>query len=61
MDKLLLKVAEAAELTSCSRSLGYQMVRSGEWKAIRVRSGYRIPIDELRRWIDEQMTKDEDQ
>lgn len=61
MDKLLLRVAEAAELASVSRSLGYQLVKSKEWKSIRVRNRYRVPMDELRRWIESQMAEDADQ
>lgn len=55
MDRILLRVGEAAELAGIGRSSGYELVRSGEWPAIRVGTSIRIPADALRRWVDDQL------
>jgi excisionase family DNA binding protein len=51
MEKLLLRVAEAAALVSISRSKGYELVASGQWPVVRIGRAVRVPVDELRAWV----------
>ena len=55
MEKMLVKVAEAADLASISRAKAYELVASGEWPSVRIGKTIRIPIDRLSDWIDEQI------
>lgn len=54
MDRLLLRVAEAAELMGISRSKAYEMISAGILPSVRVGGSLRIPVDELRAWIKNQ-------
>ena len=54
MEKLLLRVAEAAELASVSRSMAYELIARGQWPSVRVGSALRVPLAELRRWVEAQ-------
>jgi excisionase family DNA binding protein len=49
--RLLLRVAEAAELLGISRAKGYELAASGEIPVVRIGRATRIPLDALRRWI----------
>jgi excisionase family DNA binding protein len=51
MEKLLLRVDEAAELASVSRTTGYELVASGQWPSITIGRARRVPLDGLRAWI----------
>jgi excisionase family DNA binding protein len=51
MDRLLLKVHEAASAIAVGRSTMYRLISTGEIKSIRVGSAVRVPIDTLREWI----------
>ncbi len=57
MDKLLLRVNEAAELASVGRTKAYELIASGAWPVVRVGSAVRVPLAGLRAWVDEQQTK----
>ncbi len=57
MEKLLLRVPEAAELTSVGRTTAYQLIASGEWPVVRVGTAVRVPLAGLRAWVKAQ-TKD---
>ena len=59
VEKLVVTVPEAAELTSVGRSTGYAFVASGEWPSIRVGRSVRVPVAELRAWIERRMQKTE--
>ncbi len=51
MEKLLLKVPEAAELVGLGRSKLYELMKAGEIPAIRIGRGVRIPANGLREWV----------
>lgn len=51
MDRLLLRVPEAARMTGLSKSYLYRLVLSGEIPHIRFGRAVRIPLDDLQRWI----------
>lgn len=52
MDRELLRVPEAAERLSLSRSQTYQMAAAGQLPTVRVGRALRIPARELERWVD---------
>jgi excisionase family DNA binding protein len=54
-NKLLFRVAEAADALGVSRSKAYELIKRGEIPAIRVGASTRIPVDWLREWIDRQL------
>jgi excisionase family DNA binding protein len=54
-EKLLLRVAEAAELLGVSRAKAYQMAASGAIPTVRLGRATRVPTAALRRWVDEQL------
>jgi len=60
MDKLLLRPAEAAELLSISRSKTYELIATGVLPSVRVGGSVRVPVVQLRAWIDRQMTLEVD-
>ena len=51
LERLLLRVSEAAELSGVSRSMGYELARRGEWPIVQVGRSKRVPLDGLRQWI----------
>lgn len=62
MEKLLLRVIEAAELTSVSRSTAYDLVARGEWAVVHIGAGggagtgVRVVASSLVEWIDRRRT-----
>ncbi len=54
MEKLLLRVAEAAELASVGRTKAYELIASGEWPVVRVGTAVRVPMAGLRAWVEAQ-------
>lgn len=52
MDKLLLRIGEAAELTGIGRSKAYELVQTGAWPAVRIGRSLRVPAEWLRDWVD---------
>jgi excisionase family DNA binding protein len=57
MDRLLLRPAEAAEAIGVGRSKIYELLATGELPSIRVGSSVRVPLDQLREWIDRKATR----
>lgn len=53
VDKLLLKVAEAADMASVSRTKAYELIAAGEWKTVRIGSAVRVVLADLERWVAE--------
>jgi excisionase family DNA binding protein len=51
MEKLLLKITEAAEMAGIGRSLAYQFVHTGQWPSVKIRGALRIPLRGLEQWI----------
>jgi len=57
VDKLLLRIVEAAQVAGCSRSTGYDLVLKGEWQTVSTPYGRRVQADWLRAWIARQPTE----
>jgi excisionase family DNA binding protein len=51
MEKLLLRPLEAAEAIGIGRSKVYELLASGDLPSVRVGSSVRIPVEQLREWI----------
>ncbi len=56
MEKLLLRVSEAAEIASISRTMAYALIGSGQWPVVRVGTAVRVPLAGLRAWVEAQTT-----
>jgi excisionase family DNA binding protein len=54
MDKLLLKIDDAAEALSLGRSRTYKLIQSGVLPVIRIGRSIRIPAQALALWIETQ-------
>ena len=54
MEKLLLKVVEAADLTGLGRSKAYELVANGTWPSISIGRSVRVPLAGLKLWIEQQ-------
>ncbi len=54
MEKLLLRVPEAARLASVGRTTAYQLIASGAWPVVRVGTAVRVPLAGLRSWVEAQ-------
>lgn len=54
VEKLLLRVTEAAELASVSRTTAYELIAAGAWPSVRVGSALRVPLAGLRVWVEAQ-------
>lgn len=55
VDRLLLRVPEAARMLEIGASTLYQMVLAGEIPHVRFGRAVRIPRAALERWLEEQM------
>jgi excisionase family DNA binding protein len=53
MEPLLLKPTEAAEVLGVGRSKIYALLAAGELPAVRVGHSVRVPLADLRRWVEE--------
>ena len=51
MEKLLLRVPEAAEVAGVSRSVAYQLLASGAWPKVIVGASIRVPVAGLKEWV----------
>jgi excisionase family DNA binding protein len=51
MDKLMLRPAETAQAIGISRSKVYQLLANGRLPCVRIDGSVRVPVDQLRRWI----------
>jgi excisionase family DNA binding protein len=52
VEKLLLRVTEAAELTGLGRSKAYELVANGTWPSIQIGRSVRVPVAGLREWVE---------
>jgi excisionase family DNA binding protein len=52
-EPLLLKPTEAAEMLRLSRSRVYELVESGALPSVKVGRFIRVPVEGLRRWVEE--------
>ncbi len=57
MEKLVLSVAEAAEIVGVSRSFLYERVQAGELESYKLGRLRKIPRVALDRWLQEQAEK----
>ena len=59
MDKLGIRIAEAAEMVSVSRSTMVKYINSGLVKSVKIGKARIIPVEELRRFLEENATANE--
>lgn len=55
MDRLLVKPAELAAALGLSRSLVYQLIASGQLRAVRIGRAVRVRVDDLEEFIEERI------
>lgn len=58
MEKLALRIEEACKLVGIGRTKGYELCATGQWPTIRIGRSVRIPLEGLKRWIDDQTDLD---
>jgi len=56
-ERIWLRVPEAAEALGLSKATVHELINRGELHPARVGRALRIPVDELRRWADQQVAK----
>jgi excisionase family DNA binding protein len=61
MERILLRVAEAAQALGISRAQAYILIRRGEIPAIRLGGSLRVPIERLQASIHERLARGERQ
>ena len=54
-----LRVKEAAENLKIGASKTYQLIASGELPAVRIGGSVRVPVDELKAWVQQRVEKNE--
>jgi excisionase family DNA binding protein len=54
MEKLLLKVPEAAAIVGLGQSKFYELIRRGEIPAVHIGRATRVPVEGLRSWVEAQ-------
>jgi excisionase family DNA binding protein len=57
VEKLLLRIPEAADTASISRAKAYNLIKRGEWSVVKVGSELRVVLADLREWIEKQKVK----
>lgn len=57
VERLLYRPAEAADSIGVSRSRMYELIASGEVPSVRVGRTLRVPVDALRRWVEQQLAE----
>lgn len=51
VERLLLRIPEAAELAGVGRTTAYALVASGEWPSVAIGRAVRVPLAGLREWV----------
>ena len=54
VEKLALRVGEAAAMLSISRSQCYELIQAGKLPALKIGASWRIPVGRLREWVEAQ-------
>jgi excisionase family DNA binding protein len=54
MDQLLVRPAQAAKMLAVGRSTLYALVKAGVLPAVRVGRSTRLPVAQLRAWVEAQ-------
>lgn len=57
MEKLLLRPAEAAEMIGVSRSKLYELMAEGALPSVTVGASRRVPVADLRAWVDHKLAE----
>lgn len=60
MEKLLLRPDEAAVAIGVGRSKIYSLIAAGELPAVRVGSSLRVPLEDLRIWVERRTQEQRD-
>lgn len=55
MDKMLLRIEEAAEVLSLGRSKTYQLIQAGELSTVKVGRAVRVPATAVREFVARQL------
>jgi excisionase family DNA binding protein len=53
-DRFALRVAEAALALGISRAKAYELIASGQIPSIRIGGCIRVPVEQLRDWLERQ-------
>ena len=53
-DRFALRVAEAALALGISRAKAYELIASGQIPSIRIGGCIRVPVEQLRGWLERQ-------
>ncbi len=61
MEKLLLRVTEASQLTGYPKNTVYGLIASGQLKSIRLGKAIRIPLKALEEWIEKNQSSDQNE
>jgi excisionase family DNA binding protein len=56
-DRALLRVEEAAAMLAISRARAYSLVRSGVIPSVRLGRSLRVPLRQLREWVELQVVE----
>lgn len=59
-ERLLLRPSRAFQIADVPRSTGYLLIRTGEWKSIRIGKAIRIPASEIQNWIQRKLAEAEE-
>lgn len=55
--RMLYRVGETADVIGCSRAKTYELIARGEIPSIRVGGSIRVPVDQLREWVNSELSK----
>ena len=61
MERLLLRIPETAEMIGLGRSKTYELVANGTIPSIRIGKSVRVPVMELKRWLEKQSNPEGEQ
>lgn len=53
MERLLIRVPEAARMASVGRATAYELVARGEWPSVVIGRSVRVPLQDLRDWVEQ--------
>ena len=56
LEPLLVRPLEAAQLIGVGRTKIYELLGTGALPVVRIGGSVRVPLDALKRWIDQQTT-----
>lgn len=59
MEQLFVRPKEGADAIGVGKSKFYEMLAAGEIPSVRIGRALRVPVEELRRWAQQQVEKKE--